>query len=145
MEAVPLVMRIIRAEMRSHRTPDLSVPQFRALGYLGRNPGCSLSDVAEHIGLTLPTISKLVDRLEAAEMVTRGDVSGDRRRLALRLTPRGEAALQAAASATRTRLAEMIAALSPNDRAQISAAMSTLLALFGPAGGTPPIQSDKED
>ena len=29
LEVVPLIMRAIRTDMRSHRTPDLSVPQFR--------------------------------------------------------------------------------------------------------------------
>ena len=31
LEVAPAIMRTIRTEMRSHRTPDLSIPQFRAL------------------------------------------------------------------------------------------------------------------
>ena len=63
MEVVPLVMRTFRAEMRGSRANDLSVPQFRALGFVHRKPGTSLSDVAEHIGLALPSMSKLIDGL----------------------------------------------------------------------------------
>ncbi len=42
MEAVPLVMRFIRADMRAINATDMSVPQFRTLAFLDRNPGASL-------------------------------------------------------------------------------------------------------
>jgi len=61
LETVPLVMRTVRAEMRRRRTADLSVPQFRTLNFLNRQAGASLSQVAEHIGLTLPSMSLLVE------------------------------------------------------------------------------------
>jgi hypothetical protein len=32
MEAIPLVARTLRSEMRRHRGPSLTVPQFRGLG-----------------------------------------------------------------------------------------------------------------
>ena len=52
-EVIPLVMRAIRSHMRANRALDLSVPQYRALGFVVRHPGASLSQVAEHQGLTL--------------------------------------------------------------------------------------------
>ena len=52
LEVVPLVMRDIRTQMRSERTPDLTVPQFRTMLFIDRNMGASLSEVAEHIGIT---------------------------------------------------------------------------------------------
>jgi DNA-binding MarR family transcriptional regulator len=130
-DTVPLVMRTIRAEMRSHRSLDLSVPQFRALAFLGRQPGASLSDVAAHIGLTLPSISKMIDRLVARDLVMRRSAPEDRRRMCLELTPLGEATLQVAAKATRDRLAERLATLSPDERAAIIQAMRSLHMLFG--------------
>ena len=132
-DTVPLVMRTIRAEMRSHRTPDLSVPQFRVLVFLRSHPGTSLSDVADHIGLTLPSISKLIDRLVARKLVARSSASADRRRLSLQLTPLGESTLQTAAGATQARLADLLAALSPREREIIAEAMHSLRAVFSPA------------
>jgi DNA-binding MarR family transcriptional regulator len=131
-DTVPLVMRTIRAEMRSHRTPDLSVPQFRALVFLHRNPRASLSNVADHIGLSLPSISKLIDRLVARGMVARSSAPADRRRLCLELTPLGESTLQTASSATQARLAEILAALSPGERVVIARAMHSLRTAFTP-------------
>ena len=54
LEIVPAVMRTIRGQMRSHSAAELSVVQFRALAFLNRRAGASLSDLAEHIGLSLP-------------------------------------------------------------------------------------------
>ena len=42
LEVVPTVMRFIRTQMRSHRSLDLSVPQFRALVFIERTDGASL-------------------------------------------------------------------------------------------------------
>ncbi len=130
-DVVPLVMRTIRAEMRSHRSPDLSVPQFRALGFLWRHPGASLSAVADHIGLTLPSVSKMIDRLVAHDLVVRKTAPGDRRRVCLELTPLGTSTLQAATDATRARLAHLLIELSPDERAIVVEAMRSLRRVFG--------------
>lgn len=130
LDVVPLVMRAIRAEMRSHRTPDLSVPQFRALLYLRHHPGTSLSAVSDHLGLTPPSTSKLVDGLVARGLLTRETSPSDRRRVMLLVTPPGEAILQAASEATLARLAEALARLDEGGRAAVLEAMQALRALF---------------
>ncbi len=130
LEVVPLVMRAIRSEMRDHRTPDLSVPQFRTLAFLNRYEGASLSDVAEHIGLRLPSMSKLMDGLVARGLVTRQTHPVDRRRVTLALTARGRTTLQTALKATQACLAERLATLSTPERATVTQAMLILHPLF---------------
>jgi hypothetical protein len=49
------------------------MPQFRTLAVIDRNANASLSDVTEHIGLTLPSMSKLVDGLVARKLATLTD------------------------------------------------------------------------
>ncbi len=71
LDTTPQIMRFIRAEMRSHRGHDLSVPQFRTLTFINRNPEASLSNLANHLGLTLPSTSKLVDGLVNQKIITR--------------------------------------------------------------------------
>ena len=88
LDVVPLVMRAIRAELRRHRTADLSLAQFRTLAYLNSHAEVSLSEVAEHIGLSLPTMSKLVDGLLGRGLLTREEDPADRRRVILCLTER---------------------------------------------------------
>jgi DNA-binding MarR family transcriptional regulator len=131
LEVAPLVMRAIRAEMRAGGG-NLTVPQFRALAFVSRNPGASLSDVAEHMGLTLPSMSKLNDGLVARKLVTRVTATADRRRLVLAPTARGRALLESRRAATRVRLAERLAPLPAADRAVVSAAMHALQPIFAP-------------
>ena len=130
LEVVPVVMRAIRAEMRSHRAPDISVSQFRALAFINRRKGASLSDVAEHIGLALPSMSKMVDGLVARNLVKREAHPRDRRRLTLALTQRGRAMQKSARAATQRFLAARLATARASDRAMVAQAMAVLRPLF---------------
>ena len=60
MTIVPRAMRQIRAIARAE-AGGLSVPVFRALRYLERHPGESLTALSEHLGVTLPAASALVE------------------------------------------------------------------------------------
>jgi len=112
METIPPVMHFIRSEMRRHGAPGLSMPQFRALGFLNREPGASLSAVAEHLGVTLPTASTIADRLVRHGFVERATDPEERRRITLTLTPLGAQVLQDARQATRAKLAAMLEGVS---------------------------------
>ena len=125
-----MVIRAIRTEMRSHRGSDLSVPQFRVLIFLHRHEGASLSDIAEHLGLTLPSMSKMIDGLVARKMVTRRTDPRDRRRVTLALTALGPHAMLSAYNATESRLAERLVALSASERQLIIKAMQVLESIF---------------
>jgi DNA-binding MarR family transcriptional regulator len=130
LETVPAVMRAIRNEMRRHRGPDLSVPQLRVLVYLNRHEGASLSDIAEHMGSTLPSMSKMVDNLVSRGLVSRSMDPADRRRVILAPTALGRTTRQAAHKATESRLAERLALLSASERHNIIEAMQALKSIF---------------
>src|SRR5258708_7167182 len=130
LDMVPLVMRVLRAEMRSHRGPELTVPHFRVLAYLGNNEGASLSEVAEYVGLRLPSMSTLVDGLVTRGLVSRVPSATDRRRVALCLTSRGRATRNAARRATQARLVKKLSPLPPEQQVTVAAAMDALRALF---------------
>jgi DNA-binding MarR family transcriptional regulator len=128
-------MRFIRAEMRSHRAPWLSVPQFRALVYLSRQERPSLSDVAEHLGLTAPSTSVMVGGLVSRGLVTRQVCPDDRRRVTLALTPVGQDTMESAYKMTEGRLAERLSELQEPERAVVVQAMEALLPIFAAAQG----------
>jgi len=129
-DAVPLVMRAIRTKLREHRDADLSVAQFRTLAYIDRHRDMSLSDVAEHIGLTLPPMSKMVDGLVNRKLVSRGAHDSDRRRVCLSITPVGKEKLQASYTNTQAFLAEKISTLSPAELETVSTALHLLQGVF---------------
>ncbi len=130
LDVVPLVMRTIRAKLRERRAADISVPQFRAMAYINRHEGASLSDLSTHIGLTLPSMSKLIDGLVSRKLISRTNDSQDRRRVCLALTPQGHEELKAAYSHTQEYLAEKMSRLAEEDIKAISRAMQVLKELF---------------
>lgn len=138
LDVTPLVMRVIRAEMRSQRAPDLSVPQFRVLGFIHRHPATSLSAVAEHMGQALPTLSNLVDSLVTRKLVTRESSTTDRRRMTLNLTAKGEQLWQSARSETKKRLIDRLTPLSPEDLNKVAEALQLLRPLFAPSEADTP-------
>lgn len=130
LEVVPEVMRAIRAGLRQHRHPDLNVTQFRILTFISRTPEASLSDLAEHIGLTLPTLSKIVDGLVTRQLVSRESSSADRRRISLGLTPAGKAMMLKTLDQMRSRMAAQFAGLDNSQRERVIAALYDLQAVF---------------
>lgn len=126
MEVVPPVMRFIRTQMRRHSQPSLSIPQFRSLAFLSRCPGASLSAVADHLGVTPPTASALVERLVRRGLVMRAVAPDERRRVELRLTPSGHEHLEQARSATRSYLATLLSTLPPAELHALSRGLGIL-------------------
>jgi|SRR5271157_67014 len=139
LDVVPTIMRTIRAEMRSRRTAELTVPQFRALFFLNRNPGVTLSAVTEHLGLTSPTVCKMIDGMVSHRLVTRVPSSSDRRKVVLTLTVKGQTILEKARSGTQARLMDILAGLTPEDRDSVHHVMQLFQTLFSPAMTTQPI------
>jgi len=130
METVPLVMCFIRTEMRSHRAPSLSVPQFRVLTFLSRRPGAPLSSVAEHLGVARSTASATVDRLVRRKLVNRKTHPEERRSVVLTLTTAGVQHLQLVRDAASTRMAKVLAGLSAADLLQVSQGLALLGSAF---------------
>ncbi len=126
LEAVPAVIRFIRAEMRRHRASDLSVPQFRTLAFIRSHPATSLSAVAEWLGLSLPATSRLVGGLVRKKFVSRRIPPGNRRVVALSISARGDRTVAAARRATVMRLAAVVGPLSDDERGVIRSALFAL-------------------
>lgn len=138
LDVTPIVIQAIRFEMRSLKLTDLTVPQFRTLSYINNHPGASLSDAAEFIGLTLSSMSILVNGLVERELVQRDPGVADRRRIHLSLTDAGLVMLRNVRTETQDRLAEMVNDLSAEDRQTITRAMELLRPIFLPRSLTPP-------
>ncbi len=141
LETVPLLMRVIRAEMRGHRGASLSVPQFRVLAFLNRHESPSLTDLAEHLGLGLPSASTLVDGLVERRLVLRRVHPADRRRLILALSAEGRSVFGGACGAAQDSLAKVLSRLTPAQRAGLITTMRDLTTLFA-AGEAPPAERE---
>lgn len=126
METIPLVMQFLRSQMRSNNSPDLSVPQFRALAFLDRHPGASLSAMAEHLGVTRATASAIAERLVQRNLVDRRERPEERRHIVLKLTQAGSEYLQQVRNTSRAEIAKLFASLSAKQRQRIVEGLSIL-------------------
>jgi len=105
LETVPRIMRALRQAITTLTPQTLTIPQFRTLHFVQTHTGAGLSATAEFLGLTLPSTSKLVDHMVRSGYLARDDNAADRRRMTLRLTPRGDALLKGAQASVRLHLA----------------------------------------
>lgn len=69
---------------------NLTMPQLKVLWVLAINGSASGHDLGDAIGVSLATISGIVDRLCAQELVTRREDPRDRRVRRIELTPSGQ-------------------------------------------------------
>lgn len=129
-EVVPLVMRCLRADMRTRKSTELSVPQFRSLAFLDHNPGASLSELAEHLGVTRATASANTERLVQRNYVHRCDNPEERRRVVLNLTEAGKQHLYQTRAQTRAYITDLLSDLTEEQVSQIDQALSLLNEIF---------------
>jgi DNA-binding MarR family transcriptional regulator len=94
------IARIMRAQLRLYHhfaldrsnpliAANLTMPQLKALLVLSLRPEASGQDVMEVMGVSLATVTGIVDRLVAHGLVTRREDPRDRRIRRLELTPAG--------------------------------------------------------
>jgi DNA-binding MarR family transcriptional regulator len=132
-DIVPLVMRFLRREFRRHSAPLLSVPQARALAFVDRMPGMSLSDLALHLNVTRPTASLIVNRLVHQGLLRRAEHPHERRRCVLSLTPTGARRLTTVRAAACAVVAGVLSGGSAGDIKAISRGLERLKVAFQPA------------
>ncbi len=130
LDVVPAVLRPIRQKMRSHRAAGLSIPQFRSLCFVERYDGASLSMVADHLDLSLPTVSRMISGLVQRGYMQRKSSEDDRRHVSLSLRPRGQAVMREARTATQKFLADKFESLPSEQREALVTAMASLREVF---------------
>lgn len=130
LEIVPRVMHDIRREMRATKPANLTVTRFRALLFLRRNPEAGTSLLAEHLGISAPAVSRLVDALVKDSLVERRDPEEDRRRISLLVSEKGLAELKKAMQGTKRRLGNLFSGLGLSGRKKICLGLEELKNIF---------------
>ncbi len=130
MDVVPLLTRLMRKKFREKRVGELSMAQFRTLAYLDANQGASLSEAASHIGLGLPSMSRLVEALVQRKLIARVTHGQDRRRICLTLTRQGKRELEEAHKHTQAYFADKLSEVTEAERQHVSETMDLLRKLF---------------
>jgi len=79
-------------QLKVWKIAGVTLTQLRILRIL-REGACSASELAGHAGLSAPSLTRVLDRLEELALVERLADQSDRRRISVRILPKGEALL----------------------------------------------------
>jgi DNA-binding MarR family transcriptional regulator len=125
-------------ELLRRLTPveGMSLTTASTLGRLDRSGDHRLSDLAAAEGVTQPAMTQLVSRLERDGLATRGGDPADGRVVVVSITGAGREVVRARRAGRVARMAELLPALPPDDRAAIVAALPAIERLIAIAHGS---------
>jgi DNA-binding MarR family transcriptional regulator len=129
-ELRPVILRIGRQLRRETEQLGVTSHQATLLWLVKSRPGLSLRELAQAEGISAPSLSAHVDRLETLGLIRRVRSSDDRRRVGLELTTEGRTTLRRVRARRTTWLADRLGRLSDDDRERIERALPALGALL---------------
>jgi DNA-binding MarR family transcriptional regulator len=130
----PILLRLTRELRRETEELGVTSRQARLLWLVRERVESSLRELAREEGISAPSLSGHLDRLEDLGLLTRVRALDDRRRVGLALTVEGERVLRRIRARRTTWLAERLRALEPGELAAIDRALPALQALVESAG-----------
>ena len=113
-DVVNLVTQIVWADLR-RSNQSIELTQWATLRRIARGP-CTMSELARHKGVSLPTISKSVGMLVRRGWVERSADDADRRQTLVKLTARGRRILTDCRRRVEDRLHQKLSLLPPAER-----------------------------
>lgn len=117
------VLRLVR---REDETSGLTAPRLSALSVVVFAGPITLRDLAAAEGVRPPTMTRLVDGLEADGLVVRRDDPADGRAIRIRATAKGTKLLMNARARRVAALTARVAALSADDQALLGRAAEVM-------------------
>lgn len=108
-------------------TPEVTLPQFRALVLLDIHGTMSVAQLAESLGVAPSTASRMCERLVAKKLVRRALDRRNRRQVRLGLRPEGRALIDASTRRRKQGIARLLRAIPTADQARLAAALTVLV------------------
>ena len=120
--------RSVAAELRKGEK-SLNSAHIGALAMLSERP-CNLSELAEYQGVSLPTMSGSISRLEKRGWVQRVRSTADRRVVMVELTPKGYQRLGEMVQQAESYLIRLLGNLSTAEQEKLTDGLTVLQKLF---------------
>jgi DNA-binding MarR family transcriptional regulator len=120
-----LVSRQFHAQLRD---AGLALPKWRVLASLAGSDGRTIGELAQMALTPQPTMTKIVDRMEAEALVIRVPARVDRRRTLVRITPKGRDAVGPLIARARSHEAEVLRGFSNGEAALLKEVLGRLIA-----------------
>jgi DNA-binding MarR family transcriptional regulator len=117
----------------AHVEDAVTLTQFRTLVVLDSRGEINLNRLAELLDVNSSTAMRMIDRLLAADLVTRRDNPANRREVLLGLTRAGKRIVRQVTARRRGEIARIVTAMPGTDRGAVVAALRA----FADAAGEP--------
>ena len=125
-------MRALRlADRELENASGISVAQLFVMQQLAAEPELSIAALAARVFTDQSSVSTVVARLVERKLVTRKQARDDRRRVEIRLTPRGQKLVASTATVPQERMIDAIRAMTPARRGEVVRSLESLAAAIG--------------
>ena len=119
--------RLMKGHMSfSNDLTHLSVLQIHTLIFLKQKKKISMSDIADHFRIELPSATSLLNRLCDQKLVKRYEDEQDRRLVCVALTTKGQTLLDEVMEERKTKLENMLSYLSEKEKTELLTILQTL-------------------
>ncbi len=105
---------------------EVTLTQYRSLVVLASRGPQSLGALAELLGVTPPTVSRMCDRLLRKQLILRTADPNDRRQIRVALSGRGRRLVEAVTRHRRAEIAQLLASMSAAEQASVAASLQRL-------------------
>jgi DNA-binding MarR family transcriptional regulator len=126
----PVLLKLARELRREVHSLSVTGGQVALLVQIKEAPGIGIRELAARERISVPGMSKYVAKMEAAGLLERHAVGGDKRRVGLHVTTAGHRVLRSVKSKRTAWLAERLHALDPEQLEAIDAAIEPLFGLL---------------
>ena len=127
MEMLFKISRLMKEKM-SFRNDliHLSVLQIQTLVHLSQNEKVSMSDIAQHFLIELPSATSLINKLVDQDLVKRYEDQQDRRLVMITLTETGKTMFEQAMSQRKKKFEKILSYLSAKEKQDLLSIFKTL-------------------
>jgi len=111
---------------------DLTLAQWRAMVVIGRTDGLRVGEIGARVGMSLPSTSRLISRLERHGYVSTARDERDRRATIVRMTDEGRRVRSAVIERRRQLMNSSLAAYGSQLPTDLADGLTTLARAFSP-------------
>jgi DNA-binding MarR family transcriptional regulator len=126
----PVLLLLNRHLRREAHAEGITGGQAALLAQIRNHPQLGVRDLAAREGISAPSMTRYLDRLEKAGLIVRTRSPQDARRIRLALTPRGVGVLRSVRRRRTAWLAERLDGLAPAEQRTVAEAIEPLTRLL---------------
>jgi DNA-binding MarR family transcriptional regulator len=122
----PVLLMLNRHLRREAHAAGVTGGQAALLAQIRNHPDFGVRELAAREGISAPSMTRYLDRLEKAGLIVRSRAAEDARRIRLALTPKGVRVLRSVRRRRTAWLAEQLEGLPPAERRAVGDAIGPL-------------------